>query len=168
MQVDPIKSTLKAPGTKRLKLQYGETGFNFWFQFQLAPLQHGERGDAGRHCGADGHSAVRRHGWAVQVDAMKPTLKAPGAERLKLGCDDLLSTFAFNFNLRRDATDTMLTAKVHRLCVVDLQAGDYPRPLFMGYVSTFYGIRWVALVDMWVITRRKLNRNRLTDRDGLG
>jgi len=32
---------------------------------------------------------------------MKSTLKAPGSERLKLKCDDLLSKFAFNFNLRR-------------------------------------------------------------------
>jgi len=37
----------------------------------------------------------------VQVDPMNPTLKAPGSERLKLKCDDLLSNFAFNFNLRR-------------------------------------------------------------------
>jgi len=32
---------------------------------------------------------------------MKPALKAPKSERLKLTCDELLSTFAFNFNLRR-------------------------------------------------------------------
>ena len=31
---------------------------------------------------------------------MKPTLKAPGSTRLKLECDDPLSNFAFNFNLR--------------------------------------------------------------------
>jgi len=36
----------------------------------------------------------------VQVDPIKPTLKAPGYERLKLECDILLSTYAFNFNLR--------------------------------------------------------------------
>jgi aspartyl-tRNA synthetase len=38
---------------------------------------------------------------AVQVDPIKPMLKAPGSERLKLKCDDMLSNFAFNFNLRR-------------------------------------------------------------------
>jgi len=37
----------------------------------------------------------------VQVDPMKPALKAPGTNRLRLMCDILLSTFAFNFNLRR-------------------------------------------------------------------
>jgi hypothetical protein len=37
----------------------------------------------------------------VQVDSIKPTLKAPGSKRLKLHCDILLSTSAVNFNLRR-------------------------------------------------------------------
>jgi len=32
---------------------------------------------------------------------MEPTLKAPGAKRLKLKNDESLSNFAFNFNLRR-------------------------------------------------------------------
>ena len=41
---------------------------------------------------------------AVQVDPIKPTLKAPGSQRLKLKCDTLLSTSAFNFNLRRYST----------------------------------------------------------------
>jgi len=37
----------------------------------------------------------------VQVDPIKPTLKPPGTNRLKLKYDDLLSIFAFKFNLRR-------------------------------------------------------------------
>ena len=37
----------------------------------------------------------------MQVDPIKPTLKAPGITRLKLKCDKLLSNFAFKFNLRR-------------------------------------------------------------------
>jgi hypothetical protein len=37
----------------------------------------------------------------VQVDAIKPTLKASGTKRLKLKCEELLSDTAFNFNLRR-------------------------------------------------------------------
>jgi hypothetical protein len=37
----------------------------------------------------------------VQVDPIKPTLKAPGTVRLKPNYDKLLSSFAFNFNLRR-------------------------------------------------------------------
>ena len=42
----------------------------------------------------------RRSGMAVQVDPIKPTLKAPGTKRLKLKCADLLSSLAFKFNLR--------------------------------------------------------------------
>jgi hypothetical protein len=37
----------------------------------------------------------------VQVDPVKPTLKAPGTKRLKLCYATLLSSFAFNFDLRR-------------------------------------------------------------------
>jgi hypothetical protein len=40
-------------------------------------------------------------GRAVQVDPIKPTLIAPGPERLKLKRDKLLSTFVFKFNLCR-------------------------------------------------------------------
>ena len=32
---------------------------------------------------------------------MKPMLNAPGTQRLRLTCDELLSSFAFKFNLRR-------------------------------------------------------------------
>jgi hypothetical protein len=35
MQVVPIKHTLKAPGTKRLKLQYDEPPSNFAFKLKL-------------------------------------------------------------------------------------------------------------------------------------
>jgi hypothetical protein len=37
----------------------------------------------------------------VQVDPIKPMLKAPGIEPLKLKCDKPLSNFTFKFNLRR-------------------------------------------------------------------
>ena len=37
----------------------------------------------------------------MQVDPIKPTLKAPRTKRLKLKYNKLLSSFAFNFNLRR-------------------------------------------------------------------
>ena len=47
----------------------------------------------------------RQHGRAVQVDPIKPTLKAPGTKRLKLKYNVLLSTFAFKFNLRRYNTE---------------------------------------------------------------
>ena len=32
---------------------------------------------------------------------MKSVLKAPGTKLLRLKCDELLSSFAFNFNMRR-------------------------------------------------------------------
>ena len=37
----------------------------------------------------------------MQVDPIKPKLKPPGTKRLKLNCNVLLSSFAFEFNLRR-------------------------------------------------------------------
>jgi hypothetical protein len=37
----------------------------------------------------------------VQVDPIKPTLKAPGTQRLKPRYDESVPSFAFNFNLRR-------------------------------------------------------------------
>jgi len=37
----------------------------------------------------------------VQVDPIRPKLKPPGTEGLKVKCDILLSTSAFKFNLRR-------------------------------------------------------------------
>jgi hypothetical protein len=40
-------------------------------------------------------------GKAVQIAPMKPMLRPSGTKCLKLQCDELLSCFAFNFNLRR-------------------------------------------------------------------
>jgi hypothetical protein len=37
----------------------------------------------------------------VQVDPVKPMLKGPGAKRLTLKYHELLSSFAFSFNLSR-------------------------------------------------------------------
>ena len=41
------------------------------------------------------------HGRPVQLDPIKPMLKPPGTKHLKLNCDGLLSSFAFESNLRR-------------------------------------------------------------------
>ena len=57
-----------------------------------------------------GGVAPQRRGRAVQVDPMKPRLKAPGAKQLKLKCDILLSTSAFKFNVRRYSEGTTLWA----------------------------------------------------------
>jgi hypothetical protein len=40
-------------------------------------------------------------GESVQVDPIKPTLTAPGIKRLTLEYYEVLSSLAFNFNLRR-------------------------------------------------------------------
>jgi len=37
----------------------------------------------------------------VHINPMKPMLTSPVAKRLKLKCDILVSTYAFNFSLRR-------------------------------------------------------------------
>ena len=49
----------------------------------------------------------------MQVDPIKPTLKASGTKRLKLKRDELLSSFAFNFNLRRFTEDPTNSAVVY-------------------------------------------------------
>ena len=87
MQVDPIEPTLNAPGTKRLKLNYDTLLSSFAVNFNLRRYKEGS------FAGASGR------GRAVQVDPIKPTLKAPGTKRLKLNYDKLLSSFAFNSNL---------------------------------------------------------------------
>jgi hypothetical protein len=45
-------------------------------------------------------------GRAVQVEPIKPTLKAPGTKRLKQQYDELLSSFPFKLNLRRYTKQT--------------------------------------------------------------
>jgi len=53
----------------------------------------------------------------VQVDPIKPMLKAPGMERLKLKYDVMLSSFAFNSNLRRYSMDDIIAdVSVSHLC----------------------------------------------------
>ena len=47
------------------------------------------------------HGLRNGPGRAVQVDPIKPTLKALGTKRLKLKYGELLSNVAFKFNLRR-------------------------------------------------------------------
>ena len=86
----------------------------------------------------------------MQVDPIKPTLKAPGTQRLKLIYNNLLSSFAFNFNLRRyneaDPTnlETLLSLGVSHTNELD-QAEATGRGLhsftFQLKLSTFCGIR---------------------------
>jgi hypothetical protein len=79
---------------QRLKLKFEKTSFEFCFQCQLAALRHGGRA---QHQSRDRVAGI--HGRAVQVDPIKPTLKAPGTMPLTLKYDILLSNSAFNSNL---------------------------------------------------------------------
>ena len=103
MQVDPIKPTLKAPGTKRLKLKCDVLLSTSAFKsnsrrYNKAAIKHFEMLNT-RVTHDPG--ILARLGKAVQVDPMNPTLKAHGTKRLKLKYDVLLSNFASKFNLRR-------------------------------------------------------------------
>jgi len=74
---------------------------------QVAPLHWGldAAGTAALETLLLDQAEVMRPGEAVQVDPIKPTLTAPGTKRLKLKYDKPLSSFAFNFNLRRYSRD---------------------------------------------------------------
>ena len=77
MQVDPIEPTLKAPGTRRLRLNYDVLLSSFALKFNLRRYS----------------LRATLHGEAVQVDPRKPKMKPPGTKRLKLR----LRYSAFNF-----------------------------------------------------------------------
>jgi len=55
----------------------------------------------------------RAHGSAPQVEAMEPTLQAPGSKRLKLESEELLANFGFKFNLRRYNMDVLKWARAN-------------------------------------------------------
>ena len=58
----------------------------------------------GYYIGREVAAGAPEHGRPVQVEPMKPVLKAPGTKRLKLKYNKLLSSLAFKFNLRRYST----------------------------------------------------------------
>ena len=68
-------------------------------------------------------------GWAVQVDPIKPTLKAPGPQPLKLKRDALLSSLAFEFNLRRSTEASTKRAVWWGVSGDASLTGAYTRPL---------------------------------------
>ena len=95
------------------------------------PTRHlHERGHQHRH-----HRQPLPRGRVVQLDPIKPTLKAPGTERLKLQYEELLSNFGFKFNLRRfPVVNNMLTAIKRKkskdtMILSAVVAGAYTRPL---------------------------------------
>jgi hypothetical protein len=77
-------------------------------------------------------------GWC-RLTPSKPVLKASGPKRSKLKYDRLLSTFAFDFNLRRYATALAAHLELHDFVAVLLfdrrakacmAAGAHTRPVF--------------------------------------
>jgi len=106
--------------------------------FSMAVLRGAMReGSGGRGAGGDGADRqlpVQRQlrGEAVQVDPIKPTLKAPGTKRLKLKYDEPLSNFAFNFNLRHYYAVSGSIPAIDKLAEIakpEFKAGAYTRPL---------------------------------------
>jgi len=67
--------------------------------------------------------AVRRHGKAMQLDPIKPPLKAPGNKRLKLNYDKVLSSFAFKINLRRYITGDKIDEVFIGSCMTNIGQG---------------------------------------------
>jgi hypothetical protein len=67
-----------------------------------------DAGDAREDLPAAGVAAqvqcAGHHGKTVQLDPVRPTLKAPVTEHLTLESDKLLSNFGFKINLRRYTT----------------------------------------------------------------
>ena len=89
-------------------------------------------------CQALRHGGVLRHGGhlrrsrsgdhrgrAVQVGPIKPTLQAPGAKHLKLTYDKMLSSFAFNFNLRRYTAGTTAAAMTNVITAIDQEVATF-------------------------------------------
>jgi hypothetical protein len=103
------------------------TAFNFRFQIQLAPVQQGVHphavdAHAGGQVGVGGGGGAvpdrgRRqelagYGRAVQVEPME--LEAPVTKRLQLNYFEMLSSSAFNFNLRGYTMENWYEYKVRR------------------------------------------------------
>jgi len=97
VQVDPIEPKLKLPETKRVKLKWDEPLSNFAFKFRL---RHYIKGGGVGWMGT-GRALLPVHaiGKAVQVDPMKPMLKAPQFKRLKHSNYGTAFKFCFQIQL---------------------------------------------------------------------
>ena len=71
----------------------------------------------------------------MQVDPIKPKMNAPGTKRLKLKSDEPLSSFAFEFNLRRYIQANLTLAELFRKPAT---AGAYTRPLLSSQPKPFW------------------------------
>jgi hypothetical protein len=64
----------------------------------------------------------------VQVDPIKPTLKAPGNKLLKLKYDEPLLNFAFNSNLRHYDMGLVSCDAAQASFISSFTVGAYTRP----------------------------------------
>ena len=169
VQVDPMKATVQAPGSKRMRLTCHKSlssfafTFKFCFQFQLAPLRHGEQriklhgngvrrmhSAAGRRCAhyqkGGGHRHGAHPGRQLQVDPIKPVLKPPRTQRLKLKYGKLLLSFAFKSNLRRYILGSGIgngTADDKPIILTDILGRGLHSSTFRLNMSTFCWIKGI-------------------------
>jgi len=88
-----------AEAQKHLTFYELDLGLNHVARKWTEPVDNGANHLIAVPGGGDGPGGVL--GRAVQVDPIKPALKAPGTKRLELIYDGPLSDFAFKFKLRR-------------------------------------------------------------------
>jgi len=123
VQVDSIKLMLTAPGTKRLKLKYDTLLSNFAFKFNLR-----------RYNLAAGGSGVLD----PLVRRCRLTLSNPHRkrleQRLKLELYEPLSSFAFQFNLRRYTSATLKGSSPAAAALVQAFSFFAISTSFLGFV----------------------------------
>ena len=86
-RLDGVDVMANAPMVSALEATIWCTAFKLCFQFQLAPLYRGTRGETVVWQGG-AEWPRRAQGRAVQVDPIRTTLKPPGTNLLTLKCDD--------------------------------------------------------------------------------
>ena len=72
----------------------------------------------------------------MQVDPIKPTLKAPGSKRLNPFFYELLSSFAFKSNLRRYTWDPKIVINATKLIAASQAKSATSRPRVQRCKST--------------------------------
>jgi len=104
VQLDPIKPKLKLPGTQRFKFQCEELPSSFAFKFNLRRYNWVSWDGGGTHRYLNCyHASVRA---AFKFNGRCKT------QRLKLEYHKLLTTSAFNFNLRQYSADPHFRSEV--------------------------------------------------------